>query len=267
MSSTLLAQGDHTVWVTAGPKVKWLSQSAVPGQLSEFGSSRSYPARSTTKETWFGGIQRPRLLSDNVMSMPPSRVGDLVNVFGMPSWGSGPHEGTVFDGITLNTSLYQGDKLVAEGADFLSAEVAPLGSVTAGPGRHPQPARVAVLAAHPPACFVSDQADYAEMETLPLIQLDYGVSTDLAGRAHRRTGLSVTPSHLGGAAGTGPISSVTLEVSYDDGASWRTLKTCRGAGWQVNLTRRPRPGTPACGPPPGTRPATASYRPWSVPSA
>ncbi|WP_204358265.1 S8 family serine peptidase [Streptosporangium sp. 'caverna'] len=237
-SSTLLAQGDHTVWVTAGPKVKWLSQSAVPGQLSEFGSSRSYPARSTTEETWFAGIQRPRLLSDNVMSTPPSRIGDLINVFGMPSWGSGPHEGTVFDGITVNTSLYQGDKLVGEGSDMLFAEVAPdrlpyrlVVDATRSLPKWPYSPRTRTEWG-----FVSDQAHYAEMETLPLIQLDYGVSTDLAGRADRRAELSVTPSHLGGAAGAGKINSVTLEVSYDDGAGWRTLKTSRsGTGWRVRL--------------------------------
>lgn len=84
--------------------------------------------------------------------------------------------------------------------------------------------------------FVSDQADYTALEPLPLIQLDYDVSTDLAGRAHRRTDLVVTPSQLPGAAEAGKISTVTLEISYDDGATWRTAELRRsGNEWLTKL--------------------------------
>ncbi|WP_432940413.1 S8 family serine peptidase [Kribbella sp. CA-253562] len=237
-ATTVLAQGDHTVWVTAGPTVKWLSQAAVP-DLSLIGSSQSYQPRSTTKETWFAGIQRPRLLSDNAMSTPPSRVGDIISVFGIPGWGdSGRHEGTVFGGVTLNTALYQGDNLVAEGADFLSVEVPPerLPYRLVADTTRDMPGRPYSPRTRTEWGFVSDQAHYNELESLPLIQLDYGVSTDLAGRAQRRTGLSVTPSHLPGAAGPGRISTVTLEVSYDDGGTWHTLNSSRsGATWQARL--------------------------------
>ncbi|MEU4194713.1 PA domain-containing protein [Kribbella sp. NPDC026611] len=229
MSSTVLGQVDHTVWVTAGPKMQWLSQSAVPGQLSEVGSSRAYPARSTSKETLFGGVERPRLLSDNAMSTPPSRIGDLINVFGMPSWGDGQHEGTVFDGVTLKSALYQGDQLVSEGSDFVSAEAAP----------ERLPYRLMVDATrtlpnwpyspstHTEWSFMSAHGDYTQLETLPLIQLDYGVALDLSGRAQRHSALSITPSQLPGAVGAGRISSVSVEVSYDDGAHWSTLKQAR----------------------------------------
>lgn len=233
-NSTLQAQGDHTVWVTAGPKVKWLAQAAGSG-VSLFGSSTAYAARSTTRETWFAGITRPRLLNDNAMSTPPSRVGDIISVFGMPAWGSGAHEGTLFDGVTLKTSLYQGDTLLGEGADYASAEVSPerlpyklvVDTTRDLPGRPYSPSTRTEWG------FQSAQTDYTKLETLPLIQLDYAVSTDLAGRAHRRTGLSVTPSQL---AGPGKASSVAVEVSYDDGASWRTLRSSRhGSTWQVQL--------------------------------
>jgi hypothetical protein len=233
-STTVQAQGDHTVWLTAGPKVKWLSQTAVP-DLTLFGSSTSYAARSTTRETWFAGIQRPRLLDDNAMSTPPSRVGDIISMFGMPAWGSGAHEGTVFGGVTLKTSLYQGDNLLSEGSDSVYAEVTPeqlpyrlvVDATRDLPGRPYSPSTRTEWG------FLSAQTDYTKLETLPLIQLDYAVATDLAGRAHRRTGLSVTPSQL---AGPGKVSSVSVEVSYDDGAGWRTLRANRfGSTWKVRL--------------------------------
>ncbi|MFI5709637.1 S8 family peptidase [Kribbella sp. NPDC051620] len=222
-ATQVLAQGNYTAWVTAGP-VKWLTQTAV-SDLTLFGSSTAYKARSTTKETWFGGIQRPRLLADNVNSTPPSRVGDIISTFGMPGWGDGRHEGTVYGGVTLNTALYQGTTLVSEGSDFVSTEVSPdklpyrlvVDTTRDLPGRPYSPRTRTEWG------FNSDNADYRYLETLPLIQLDYGVSTDLSGRASRRTDIAVTPSHLAGAAGAGVISTVTLDVSYDDGAHWKTL--------------------------------------------
>ncbi|MEV6281670.1 S8 family serine peptidase [Kribbella sp. NPDC051770] len=237
-STVVLAQGDHTVWVTAGPKVKWLTQAVVPGDLSEFGSARAYPARSTTKETWFAGIRRPRLLSDNPMSTPPSRIGDLVNVFGLPAWGTGAHEGTAFGELTLKTALYQGDTLVSEGSDFLFAEVSPerLPYRLDVDSSRVLPTRPYSPKTHTEWGFLSAQGDYTQLETLPLIQLDYSVATDVSGRAHRRTSVSVTPSHLPGAVGASKISSASLEVSYDDGASWRTLRTDRsGSTWRAQV--------------------------------
>jgi hypothetical protein len=226
-ATPVLAQGNYTAWVTAGPKVKWITQTAVP-DLTQLGTSQSYKARSTSKESWFGGIQRPRLLGTG-MTTPPSRVGDIISVFGMPGWGSGPHEGIVYGGITLNTALYQGSTLVSEGSDFVSAEVSPdalpyrlVVDTTRGlPGRPYSPRT------HTEWGFVSDNADYRALETLPLIQLDYDVSTDLAGRAQRRTEVKVTPTQLQGAAGAGAITTTTLEVSYDDGASWHRLVRAR----------------------------------------
>lgn len=234
------AQGDHTVWVTAGPKVKWLSQAAVP-DLNLLGSSASYAPRSTTKETWFAGIQRPRLLGDSVMFTPPSRVGDIISVFGMPGWGdSGKHEGIVYGGVSVTTSLYQGDTLLGEGGDFVSAEglspdALPYRLVVDAtrdlPGRPYSPHTRTEWG------FTSDQADSAALETIPLIQLDYDVATDLSGRAQRHTDLNVTASHLPGAAGAGKLGAVTLELSYDDGASWHPVN--------VQLSGKARVDAPA----------------------
>ncbi|MFD0508368.1 hypothetical protein ACFQ0G_47445 [Streptomyces chiangmaiensis] len=84
--------------------------------------------------------------------------------------------------------------------------------------------------------FTSGTTDYTVLTPLPLVQLDYAVDTDLSGKAHRRTGLTVTPSHLKGAAGAGAIRAVTLEVSYDDGVTWHeaTLQQS-GSDWTAQL--------------------------------
>jgi subtilisin family serine protease len=237
-ATPVLAQGNYTVWVTAGPRYKWLSMASV-SDLMQHGSSLSYQPRSTTKETWFDGIQRPRLLTDSAIFTAPSRVGDLINVFGMPGWGdSGRHQGIIYGGATVDTSLYQGENLIGQGTDFISSEVAPerLPYRLVVDTTRDLPDRPYSPRTHTEWGFSSDQAEFTTLEPLPLIQLDYGVATDLSGRAHRRTGLTVTPSHLPGAAGPGTISAVTLEISYDDGASWQTTKLRRsGDEWLGQL--------------------------------
>ncbi|MGW4599877.1 hypothetical protein ACWEOA_31995 [Streptomyces sp. NPDC004457] len=71
---------------------------------------------------------------------------------------------------------------------------------------------------------------------LPLIQLDYEVATDASGRAGRRAGLTVTASHLPGSTGTAAIGKVGLDVSYDDGVTWRHAALVHsGTGWRTRL--------------------------------
>ncbi|MCX5087690.1 hypothetical protein OOK36_01990 [Streptomyces sp. NBC_00365] len=77
-----------------------------------------------------------------------------------------------------------------------------------------------------------------EATPLPLIQLDHGVDTDAAGRADRHADLTVTASPMEGT--TAAIGKVSLEVSYDDGATWqRPDLRHNGAGWRTAL-RAPR---------------------------
>lgn len=84
--------------------------------------------------------------------------------------------------------------------------------------------------------FTSGTTDHRVLSPLPLIQLDYAVATDLSGRASRRSTLAVTPSHFKGATGAAPVRTVSLEVSYDDGATWhRTTPRHSGADWKTSI--------------------------------
>ncbi|MGC4809828.1 hypothetical protein ACLQ29_04775 [Micromonospora sp. DT228] len=76
----------------------------------------------------------------------------------------------------------------------------------------------------------------AEVQAIPLVQLDYGTDVDAAGRATRRTDFSITPVVVGSTAARDAVSALTLEVSYDDGATWqRQGLTEKKGAWQAHL--------------------------------
>ena len=82
----------------------------------------------------------------------------------------------------------------------------------------------------------------------PLDLLDLGFVLPLdrndTARAGRRLTGSVTVRHQPGASGTSPVREVTVDVSYDDGKSWRRA-VARAAGddrWTLVIPAGGRPG-------------------------
>lgn len=240
-SVPVAAQGALTSWVTADPGVSWVSGAAM-ADLGQRGAPRSYKGRSTSRETWFSPIQHPRLLNDSVQQ-GPFRDGDIIGSSSVSAWGdSGGHRGVVWaDGDTSKVSLYQGGRLLGETANegFFAVEGLPTEALPyrlVVEGSRNLPGRPYSTRTRTDWGFVSGTTDYTILSPLPLIQLDYAVSTDLSGRAGRRAAVSVTPSHFKGATGAGTIRTVAVEVSYDDGATWyRTTPRHQGAVWAASL--------------------------------
>lgn len=76
---------------------------------------------------------------------------------------------------------------------------------------------------------------------LPLINLGYDIDTDLAGavRGGGRVPVGIHAEYVKGAPGTGTIGGGKLEVSYDDGKSWRAVPLSGGGGaasWKGTLS-------------------------------
>lgn len=232
------AQGSYTAWVTAGKDAVWLDAAAV-SDLTEVGRALAHRPRSRSEATWFGPVQHPRLLADSVPAIGPARVGDLISLGGLPAYGdSGGHAGYVFDtGATVATALYQGDDLLAEGDDQITAEVkaGTLPYRLVEDTTRDLPDRPYSTRTHTEWDFRSGHANESVLEALPLAQLDYAVATDLSGKARRKAEVTVTPSHLVGVTG-GRFRSVALEVSYDDGATWhRAAPAGKGDGTRFRL--------------------------------
>ncbi|MEU4092890.1 S8 family serine peptidase [Streptomyces sp. NPDC026673] len=231
------AQGDRTDWVTAD--AAWLDDAFI---LSETGQHAidvlRYPAGKTGKVTWFGPIQRPRM---GPINYQPVRYLDGVYI-PAPGWGdSGSgHVGEAYGNYDVKDwmSLYQGDRQLNWG----NSEFLPITGLA--PERLPYRLVVDNDRAdwtHPYSThtltewnFTSAATGPESAEALPLIQLDYGVDTDKAGRADRHAKLTVTASHLPGT--TAAIGKPSLEVSYDDGKTWQRTELGRsGDGWRAGL--------------------------------
>jgi hypothetical protein len=71
-------------------------------------------------------------------------------------------------------------------------------------------------------------------EQLPLVQVDYALSTSDDGKAAADATLLVTPLHLEGDSNAAPHTS-KVELSYDDGATWTTARLSGRGNGKVSL--------------------------------
>ncbi|MEU6654965.1 S8 family serine peptidase [Streptomyces sp. NPDC046900] len=236
-------QAERTDWVSSD--TDWAQSAQVNQQLQISSDSLTrYPAGTTSHVEYFGPIQRPRMNA----SYRPVRLNNAVYVE-VPGWGDSVpgHVGTTFNnvGVENKVKMYQGDTLLrASDTDTLGSYRFPL--ILA-----PEKSRYRLVSENARGTwandystttrtewgFTSQQGAAGVFETLPLIQLDYTVEgVDASGKAHRRTGITVTPSHLPGAPGSDTIKTVSLDVSYDDGATWQhTTLTRTAKGWSTQL--------------------------------
>lgn len=232
------AQGERTDWVTAD--VPWTQSAYVLGEMGQSSTEvLHYAARTASEATWFGPVLRPRM---GQLDAQPIRYLDQMYV-PVPGWGDsgGGHVGTTGSNPDSRNSatLYQGDtELVWSNAEVLR--------VNTGLPAAELPYRVVVdndragwagpYSTHTLTewAFTSGASDPDTVESLPLIQLDYGVDTDAAGRAARHTRLTVTPVHLPGVEAQ--VGRPAVDVSYDDGKTWRRLDLTRDHGaWSARL--------------------------------
>ncbi|MFE5110584.1 S8 family serine peptidase [Streptomyces sp. NPDC056663] len=234
-----VAPGHRTDWVSAGNGVKWQQYATIDG-WSTFTDIASYQPRSVQSEHWFGPITRPRMVSFEV----PHRVGNAMGgqLAGFGDGGSA-HSG---DGLMSRSfSLYQGDQQIMQSGprpDFGVGDLAPQKlpyRLVADTKGNTQLTPYSTTT-HTEWNFISGNADD---QAIPLAQLDYGTDLDLAGRARRTSVFSVKPVVVGSDAAEDAVTSVKLEVSYDDGASWhpQAMKENKGT-WQTQLHAPARAG-------------------------
>lgn len=197
-------RGKRTDWVSTGGFNSWSQSAYADGLVFEAGAKTSYRAGSTQSEEWFKPIERPYL--NDVYSMP-TRKGDHLYI-DAPAWGSHDHVGmSQMDGVAeQRQTLYQGTTELGTGTFTNVSGDAP------GAGKLPY--RLVVtskrdVAFTPYSSRTRTEWDFTSKATadgsdavLPLVQIDYEVGTDSAGRAGRHDTLSVTAAQLPGAVGS-----------------------------------------------------------------
>ncbi|MFH8340693.1 S8 family serine peptidase [Streptomyces sp. AM6-12] len=237
----------RTDYVSTGPGQLWTESVTIgTGTLEERGGPVHYQGGSRPRLHWFQPVWHPWLGTG--LGWGEQRTGNQIQL-NTPGWGdSGPDHtgfGDVWgdSGMTQTTSVYQ-DGTLADSETGSSAFVwdAPADqhtyrvvTDTALDAERWKPA----TRGHTEWTFRSARTPDDHATTLPLINLSYGVPTDLAGTvpAGRRLPVTLGASYMAGATGTGTLGGGRLEVSYDEGTSWRQVRlTGAGASWHGTLT-------------------------------
>lgn len=245
-TSALPAQSGRTDWVSTDGSVRWHeSLFVIPDETQQSSDILTYEGGTTSEARWLGPVQRPRM---NTASLLPTRAGDGLVVI-VPSWGAsgGSHAGEALFNphATQTLSLYQGDTLVEQARTERLDRTLMLAPVVS-PDRLPyrlvnEASRDASVYPYSTRTltewnFTTGYVESDSTRDLPLIQLDYDVEVDRAGRAGRRAELTLTPLHLPSVVDSGRIGTATLDVSYDDGATWsRASLDHDRKGWTTKL--------------------------------
>lgn len=235
--------GTRVEWVT--PEQVWVESHAqnIGGQLpwEMVSGVNTFEAGETARLDWFRPAVRPGhsdsfgvfnsrwqdYMTWNIQ--PWGSSSDVMALGGYLPWGETP----------THLKVYQGDTLIHDNplsADMQWKEV-PAGNL---PYRAvldaERPADVFRLSTrtHTEWTFRSDSVDSDYFEPFSVMQLDYQLETDLRGdlEAGAKHEMAIRPvsSDFGTLPGT--VTGLTFEVSYDDGASWRTVALAKGAdGW------------------------------------
>ncbi|MCP2325438.1 subtilisin family serine protease [Hamadaea flava] len=237
--------GTRTEWVTPGIAYH---ETHSQGDWEDRGYLNTYRAGSTTKLTWFAPVVHPSF--GEGYSVRNSRWQDYLtlNVQAWTASGEGIDHGGSLDWGSVPTHmwLYQGDTLIKENkySSDMQWEDVPAGN---------KPYKLVLDASRDSALstrthteweFFSDTVNSEYFEPLALLELNYLAQTDLRGNlpagARQPIALTAGPQAGGGGDAVGKVTSVTLEVSYDDGATWQKVSLRLESGKWAGELRLPR---------------------------
>ncbi|MFG2118161.1 S8 family serine peptidase [Streptomyces sp. NPDC048710] len=241
---------ERTDYVSTGPGQRWHeSVTARDGALEERSGLVRYEGGTRTQRNWFRPVWHPWLGTG--LGWGQQRAGNEIQL-NTPGWGDSGPDHTGFgdpwspdSGMTQTTAVYLDGTLVdrvrtgsaayvwSAPADEHTYKVVTDTALDAGTW---QPASKG----HSEWTFRSAATPDDHWTYLPLINLAFDIDTDLAGkvRGGQRVPVRIGAEYVAKAAGTGTLGGGRLEVSYDDGTTWRTVPLANGPGasWRGMLT-------------------------------
>jgi subtilisin family serine protease len=239
---------ERTDYVSTGPGQLWHESVAVgDGTLEERSGLVRYDAGTHPALHWFRPVWHPWLGTG--LGWGQQRLGNEIQL-NTPGWGdSGPDHtgfGDVWSedsGMTQTTAVYLDGTL----ADRNTGSAAYVWDAPADEHTYKvvtdtalDPARwKPATRGHTEWTFRSAATPQDHWTYLPLINLSYGLGTDLAGtvRGGRRLPVTLGAQYVARAAGTGTLGDGRLEVSYDEGTTWQPVRLSgAGTSWRGTLT-------------------------------
>ncbi|MFI8324259.1 S8 family serine peptidase [Streptomyces sp. NPDC085529] len=238
------APGTRTFRVSTADGVRWLTRFNQLGAPDEWGypafegayamtAPRRYEAGRTYRERFNTGVFGP-LLGEGMgvfRTAPDPATGEQHLVGAVPLLADGPgHVGTT-PYSSATTTLYRDGVRVAANDDPLSgtepfvvdaaeAEYRLVTSVE-------RAAAVAGASTRIDASFAFRSKEVTATTALPVSTVRFAAPVDLSSRAPARA-WSTVPVTVQGAAAGGNLTSLTVKVSYDEGATWQGVRVVDG---------------------------------------
>ncbi|MGW2030142.1 S8 family serine peptidase [Streptomyces sp. NPDC001811] len=243
---------ERTDYVSTGPGQLWHeSVTAGDGALEERGGLVRYDGGTRPELHWFRPVWHPWLGTG--LGWGQQRAGNRIQV-NVPGWGDGGPDHTGFGDVwSEDSGMRQTTSVRLDGtlADRNTGSAAYVWDAPADEHTYQVVTDTALDAARWPLAtrghtewtFRSAATPEDHWTYLPLINLSYDLDTGLAGavRGGQRVPVGIGAAYVAHAPGTGRLGGGRLEVSYDDGTTWRTvpLSTGRDTSWRGTL-RVPR---------------------------
>lgn len=219
-----MVSGDNTYAKGSATRLDWFAPATRPGQSESFGV---YNSRWQNYMTW------------NVQAW--ASASDTMRLGGYLPWGETPSHLQVFQGDTLiqdnpNSGDMQWQEVPAGNLPYravLDAE---------------RPGDVFRLSTrtHTEWTFMSGTVDSDFFERFSVLNLDYGLESDLHGdiKSNDARKIALKPVSMDSGTVPGTVTTVKLDVSYDDGATWQKVSLAKAAGgsWTGTFRTAEKPG-------------------------
>ncbi|MGE6753945.1 S8 family peptidase [Rossellomorea sp. NPDC071047] len=222
----------RTEYVSAVEGTGWYHQANVLDATWEIRQPLvTYTKGQKITENWFSPVVRPSLGQGY---WGPRRQGDSLQI-NVPAWadaGKGNTGGTEYNVSVQNqtTQLYRGETLLKEGKGqaIYAFGIAPeertqFRFVTEA--KRDEERWNTSTRTHTEWTFWTEASEEWQYN-LPFLTLDYKVDTDVNGDAlaNRPTNLELSVGKVEDAIGYGNVEGATLEVSFNEGKSWKKVK-------------------------------------------
>ncbi|MFE4695972.1 S8 family serine peptidase [Streptomyces sp. NPDC056738] len=220
----VMVSGDNTYTQGSTTRLDWFAPATRPGQSESFGV---YNSRWQNYMTW--NVQAWASASRNM------RLG------GYLPWGETPSHLQIFQG---DTRIY--DNPVSGDMQWQEVPAGNLPYRAVLDVERPGDDFRLSTRTHSEWTFMSDTVDSDSFEPFSVLNLNYELASDLHGdvKADATQRIALRPVSMDLGTVPGKVTTVKLDVSYDDGATWRKVTLTKGAGgyWKGSFRTARKPG-------------------------